>query len=85
MARIKFFTDLENGTTLAFDHADYDLGTNKLPRAYNPALGWVRVSRKVEMKSNPSRHICDSRCVHATGRVMKCECSCGGKNHGKGR
>jgi hypothetical protein len=39
--------------------------------------------RKVEYKSNPSRHACDSRCTHATGKVMKCECSCGGHNHGR--
>jgi hypothetical protein len=30
------------------------------------------------------KHKCDDRCINATGRVMKCECSCGGKNHGKG-
>ena len=53
--------------------------------------GWVGYNgtayvpvRKVEYKSNPSKHVCDARCQHATGRTMKCECSCGGKNHGKG-
>lgn len=49
---------------------------------------WLRtvmpVERVIEYKSNPSKHKCDDRCVHATGRVMKCECSCGGANHGKG-
>lgn len=51
-------------------------------------VGWDRglvpVERKIEYKANPSRHECDSRCTHATGRVMKCECKCGGKNHGRG-
>lgn len=42
------------------------------------------VERQIEYKSNPSRHECDARCINATGRVMRCECSCGGKNHGKG-
>ena len=42
------------------------------------------VSRTVTYKSQPSRHKCDSRCLHAKGRTMNCECSCGGKNHGKG-
>lgn len=42
------------------------------------------VTRKVEFKRFPSRHECDARCRHATGRVMRCECSCGGKNHGRG-
>jgi len=53
-----------------------------------PGKGWDRglvlVERTVEYKRNPSKHICDARCVNATGRIMKCECSCGGKNHGKG-
>jgi hypothetical protein len=42
------------------------------------------VTRSIEYKSFPSRHECDARCINATGRVMRCECSCGGKNHGKG-
>lgn len=51
--------------------------------------GWdrstlVAVERVIEYKSNPSKHICDARCVNATGKIMKCECSCGGKNHGRG-
>lgn len=51
--------------------------------------GWdqsslAAVERVIEYKSNPSKHVCDARCVNATGRIMKCECSCGGKNHGKG-
>ena len=46
--------------------------------------GYTPVERKVEYKSNPSKHECDARCLNATGRIMKCECSCGGKNHGRG-
>ena len=84
MARMKYFLDLADGTTLAFDRADYDQ-PRKLPRVYVPEQGWTRATRVVELKSNPSRHKCDDRCLHATGRTMKCECSCGGKNHGKGR
>lgn len=42
------------------------------------------VTRAIQYKLNPSKHVCDARCIHATGKVMKCECSCGGKNHGKG-
>jgi len=42
------------------------------------------VTRMVTYKSNPSKHVCDARCVNARGRTMNCECSCGGKNHGKG-
>lgn len=51
--------------------------------------GWdkstlVPVERVINYKSNPSKHECDARCVNATGRTMNCECSCGGKNHGRG-
>lgn len=40
--------------------------------------------RKVIRTSMPSNHECDARCMNATGRVMNCQCSCGGKNHGRG-
>lgn len=49
---------------------------------------WLRillpVTRVITYKSNPSKHECDARCMGATGKIMNCECSCGGKNHGKG-
>lgn len=45
---------------------------------------WVKVTRQVELKATPSRHRCDVRCLHATGRTMRCECACGGRNHGRG-
>lgn len=44
---------------------------------------WVKITRQIEYKSNASKHKCDSRCQLARGRSMKCECACGGKNHGK--
>jgi hypothetical protein len=47
-------------------------------------IGYVQVDRTIEYKRFPSRHECDARCINATGLVMKCECSCGGKNHGRG-
>lgn len=46
--------------------------------------GHKRADRVIEYKSTPSRHECDARCLNATGRIMKCECACGGKNHGRG-
>lgn len=42
------------------------------------------VERVVEFKSSPSPHKCDDRCINAAGKIMRCECSCGGKNHGSG-
>lgn len=48
---------------------------------------YTHVSRVVKFNNLPlalgTAHECDSRCVHAKGRVMNCECACGGKNHGK--
>lgn len=82
MANIKFFADTAAGT-LVFDRVDYR--SSKDIRGYDHATSaWVKVNRTVEIKSNPSRHECDDRCMNATGRVMKCECKCGGKNHGRG-
>lgn len=85
MAGMGFFTDLDNGETVkVVDRADYDQGYRAMPRIYSAEHGgWLRCTRVVEMKSNPSRHECDDRCTHATGKTMRCECSCGGKNHGK--
>ena len=40
------------------------------------------VTRVIERKARPSLHKCDDRCMEAKG--FKCECSCGGKNHGAG-
>jgi len=42
------------------------------------------LTRRISYKSNPSLHKCDARCMHAKGRTMDCQCSCGGANHGKG-
>lgn len=42
------------------------------------------LTRRINYKSHPSKHVCDARCMHAKGRTMTCECSCGGKNHGIG-
>lgn len=81
MATIRHFADAATGT-LVFNSVDYrkdgSYGFDGASRS------WIKTTRKVELKSNPSRHVCDDRCINATGRIMKCECSCGGKNHGRG-
>lgn len=86
MAKHIFLADLPSGeTVMSVDRADYDLGERKMPRIYDHTSGaWVRCTRVVIRKSSPSMHECDARCMNATGRTMQCECSCGGKNHGKG-
>ena len=81
MANIKFFADLPNGEVAEFSKVDYR--SRKDIRGWT-GTAWVKVTRQVEFKQNASRHECDARCMNATGLVMKCECSCGGKNHGRG-
>ena len=57
--------------------------TENMKRADVDAL-YVPVERVIEYKKNPSLHKCDARCQNATGRIMKCECRCGGRFHGVG-
>lgn len=88
MADIRYFNGDRALTKVTYQGGKaYGLPQNVEP-AFTKEHGWmtgfVRADRKVEFKSNPSRHECDARCLNATGRVMKCECSCGGKNHGRG-
>ena len=85
MANFKYFADVD-GETFELTSIRFD-GSKRGPaqfsgRASNGVL--LTATRYIEYKRNPSKHICDSRCLNATGKVMKCECSCGGKNHGKG-
>lgn len=93
MANFKFFADI-NGQTIELKSVFYRGKTafggptdfiptyDRLAQKWN--RGEIAATRVVEYKKNASKHVCDDRCVNATGRVMKCECSCGGKNHGKG-
>lgn len=81
MSNILYFADTAD-RTISFKAVDH-----RTDGAYGydvDSKSWIKTNRKVERKANPSNHVCDDRCLNATGRVMKCECSCGGKNHGKG-
>jgi hypothetical protein len=82
MANMKYFVDLEGRTIQV---KNIGRVSPKNIRGWDEETKcWLQVTRVVEYKRQPSRHECDARCIHATGRVMKCECSCGGKNHGRG-
>ena len=87
MARIKYFNgDRELSGVYRDGKTAYGY-VSKDDLVFVPGKGWtgyVPAERVIEYKSSPSRHACDDRCLYATGRVMKCECSCGGKNHGRG-
>lgn len=99
MANFKFFADLNgetiplHGNILGIKNAEFAakypglkgrrFDSFEMQAMYGPDNQLYPVTRVIEFKSNPSRHECDARCLHAKGRIMKCECSCGGKNHGK--
>lgn len=90
----RYFADTNTGTVELTNVGYRDAKQTQLvgidprnPPVFVKDIGWtgyVNVSRSIEYKSQPSKHVCDARCVNATGKIMKCECSCGGKNHGKG-
>ena len=86
MANMKYFADV-NGQTVELSHVWHDGAVSTAAQHFfgrGPDGQKLQATRRIEFKSQPSRHECDDRCIHATGRVMKCECSCGGKNHGRG-
>jgi hypothetical protein len=86
MANFRYFADI-NGQAFELSSVWHNGSNSTKASAFTGlAVAGQRVSatRKVEYKANPSKHECDARCMHATGKIMKCECSCGGKNHGRG-
>lgn len=100
MANMKYFSDFNGTTTevlhmFPIDNAEF---AQRFPGVkgrrsdgFSKYVGYrpnsteiLPITRSIEYKKNPSKHVCNSKCVNATGRIMKCECSCGGKNHGNG-
>lgn len=86
MATFRYFTECQ-GQAVQLERVRHNGGLSTRPAAFSglcPACGQLhQTQRVIEMKSMPRRHACDARCLNATGRVMKCECACGGKNHGR--
>lgn len=41
-----------------------------------------KVQRIITRSIESSNHVCDEKCIHARGQ--RCECACGGENHGIG-
>jgi hypothetical protein len=92
MANMKYFADI-NGQTVELSHVEHDGHVSSKAthfRGYLPGVDLntarrsdkVQATRAIEYKSNPSKHKCDARCTNARG--FRCECECGGKNHGAG-
>lgn len=86
MANLKYFAD-QDGMTVELTNIWHDGHISISIEHFSgltPAGVRVAVTRRIEYKSHPSRHECDDRCICATGKSMRCECACGGKNHGRG-
>lgn len=87
MANMKYFAEC-NGQPVVLVNVGHDGGVAARAANFSGKClvcgGRHTATRVVEFRSFPSRHQCDDRCLNATGKVMKCECSCGGKNHGRG-
>lgn len=92
MATIKYFNgDQQLSAVRAINNAEFlAMGGEKSKHNYYDGFQrmagrtadgqLVPVTRKIEYKSNPSKHVCSAKCRNATGHV--CECECGGKYHG---
>lgn len=84
MANIKYFADID-GETFELTRVGHDGHISSAASHFSGLLPngqRVKATRSVEYKSNPSKHECNAKCLGASGRSMKCECACGGKNHG---
>lgn len=85
MANIKYFAEC-GGQAVELKNVFHNGNGTKAKdfRGTCPACGQRHDAvRQIEFKAFARKHECDARCLNATGRVMKCECSCGGKNHGR--
>lgn len=84
MARYRYFATCD-GAIVRLDMVRHDGAVSTAPHHFTgkcPACGNRHtVERAIEFKQFPSMHKCDARCTNAKGH--KCECSCGGANHGK--
>lgn len=84
MATFKYFADIE-GKAIELRNIWHDGHISASASHFSglTAEGTrINATRKVQIKSNPSRHECNARCMGASGKSA-CECSCGGVNHGR--
>jgi hypothetical protein len=84
MAQFRYFATC-GGAVVRLDMVHHDGAVSTAAHHFTgkcPACGERHtVERKIEFKRFPSFHKCDARCTDAKGH--KCECECGGENHGK--
>lgn len=98
MARFSYFSDVDNTMELGVVSTmpNHEFG-KRWPsvkglkndsfsmRVGRPVGGgdWMPVTRKIEIKTNPSLHECNAKCLNGSHNG-KCECKCLGRNHGRG-
>ena len=75
----KFFAE-HNGETVELTRIYHDGRATKAANFTGSTPDGTRV--KAQRRPGPVNGA--AACINATGRIMKCECSCGGKNHGRG-
>jgi hypothetical protein len=84
MASFKYFAE-QNGQAVQLSNVGHDGHISTKANhffGFAPNGSKLQAVRQIEFKSNPSLHVCGPRCTEAKGFL--CECSCGGKNHGRG-
>jgi hypothetical protein len=85
MANIKYFSECEPGNTVELLKPWHDGHNSSAAHHFGgtcPVCGyWHMAKRAIERPGSVSNHKCDGRCLSAKGH--KCECECGGKNHGR--
>jgi hypothetical protein len=85
MALFRYFADID-GQAIELANVWHDGHVSAAARHFSgttPEGLRVTATRAVEYKRNPSKHECGARCLNASGR-SPCECSCRGRNHGRG-
>ena len=87
---LKVFLDLPNGDTIELlnggEYWDRETRETLFYFGRLPTTGeLIHGNRWVRMKKNPVLHKCDAKCRRAPITRLGCQCSCGGRNHGRER
>lgn len=84
---MRYFADCQ-GEAVRLTRIEHDGRASNKPANFSglcPKCGERhQASRKIDyVEHGPSGHLCNAKCL--TGAVNgRCECRCGGKNHGRG-
>lgn len=85
MANIKYFTECQ-GQAVELTGIWHDGSVSRKASAFSgrcPTCGeGHKAQRAIEYKAFASKHECNAKCMSGSA-LGKCECRCGGKNHGR--